>query len=196
MNDQLPIPLDFTVIERLTTIRRILCEQFNVKRADDIALTTTLESFGMDSLDSVELVMAFEDEYNIEVSDEEVEKIRTVGDILTCLNNVLSRTKPRGQNTPSPILDDYGFSDDSIVPELPSPARNEPLLVRTHPPALLPCPFCGAPPQWHPRLQGPEHHGPDAYWPEAVECSGCRILFRRDENGVTDPVNKWNERRA
>jgi acyl carrier protein len=41
-----------------------------------------IEDLGADSLDTVELVMAFEEEFNVEVPDEEAEKLQTVGDVI------------------------------------------------------------------------------------------------------------------
>jgi acyl carrier protein len=41
-----------------------------------------IEDLGADSLDTVELVMAFEEEFNVEVPDEEAEKLQTVGDVV------------------------------------------------------------------------------------------------------------------
>jgi acyl carrier protein len=45
-----------------------------------------MEDLGADSLDTVELVMAFEKEFEIDIPDEEAEKLRTVGDALTYLH--------------------------------------------------------------------------------------------------------------
>jgi acyl carrier protein len=44
-----------------------------------------MEDLGADSLDTVELVMEFEKEFNIDIPDEDAEKLRTVGDALTYL---------------------------------------------------------------------------------------------------------------
>jgi len=59
---------------------------------------------------------------------------------------------------------------------------------------LLACPFCGQMPEHRPRIQGPPEHGAGAYWPEHVHCLTCKILFRRGENNVVDPVARWNKR--
>ena len=48
-----------------------------------------IDDLGADSLDTVELVMAFEEEFDIEIPDEEAEKIRTVRDVLNYLNKHL-----------------------------------------------------------------------------------------------------------
>ena len=46
-----------------------------------------VEDLGADSLDTVELVMAFEEEFDIEVPDEEAEKLQAVGDVVTYINS-------------------------------------------------------------------------------------------------------------
>lgn len=64
----------------LEQIRKILAEQFSMNE-DDITMDTSFtEDIGADSLDLVELVMALEQEFDIEIDDEEVENIKTVGD--------------------------------------------------------------------------------------------------------------------
>lgn len=63
----------------LEKIKEILSEQFDVE-ADEIAVETTLqEDLGADSLDVVDLLMSIEDEFEVEIPDEEVENIKTVG---------------------------------------------------------------------------------------------------------------------
>jgi acyl carrier protein len=55
-------------------------------KPDEVIETANLQNdLGMDSLDAVELTMKFEQEFNINISDEEAEKIQTVGDILDYL---------------------------------------------------------------------------------------------------------------
>ncbi len=61
------------------TIKRILVEQLGVSE-DEITLDSTFENdLGADSLDLVEILMALEEEYGFEVSEDEVEGIDTVG---------------------------------------------------------------------------------------------------------------------
>ncbi len=63
-------------------IRELLAEQLELD-ANDITLDSDImEDFDADSLDVVDMVMALEDEYNIEVPDEAVETFRTVGDVV------------------------------------------------------------------------------------------------------------------
>lgn len=56
-------------------------EQLFISRSDITEASRIEEDLGADSLDCVELLMAFEGEFNIEIPDEDVEKIKTVGDI-------------------------------------------------------------------------------------------------------------------
>ena len=59
-------------------VQKIVCEQLGVSVQEVKLKTTFIEDLGADSLDTVELVMAFEEEFKIEISDEEAEKIQTV----------------------------------------------------------------------------------------------------------------------
>lgn len=64
------------------TIRSILADQFS-EAEESITLSTDLtEDLGADSLDLADLLMAIEDEFEVEVLDEDIESIKTVGDIV------------------------------------------------------------------------------------------------------------------
>jgi acyl carrier protein len=66
-----------TVLER---VKKVVVDQLSVD-ANDVALESSFtQDLGADSLDTVELVMAFEDEFGLEIPDEEAEKIQTVQD--------------------------------------------------------------------------------------------------------------------
>lgn len=63
-------------------MKTIIAEKLGVEE-DEITIDSDLtEDLGADSLDLVDLVMAFEDEFNLKVDDEQIESISTVGDII------------------------------------------------------------------------------------------------------------------
>ena len=64
-----------TVEER---VKKIVCEQLGVKDSEVQNTSSFVEDLGADSLDTVELVMALEEEFETEIPDEEAEKITTV----------------------------------------------------------------------------------------------------------------------
>jgi acyl carrier protein len=61
-------------------VKEIVVEQLGVEEADVTLDSTFIDDLGADSLDIVELIMAFEEEFNIEIPDEAAEKIKTVRD--------------------------------------------------------------------------------------------------------------------
>ena len=63
-------------------IREILMEQLDVEESVVTMEASILEDLGADSLDIVDLVMTLEDEFDMEIPDEEIETIKTVGDIV------------------------------------------------------------------------------------------------------------------
>lgn len=68
-------------------VREIICEQLGVSDGDVTPQASFIEDLGADSLDIVELVMALEEEYDMEISDEEAEKIRTVQDVVNYIES-------------------------------------------------------------------------------------------------------------
>lgn len=63
-------------------VKSIVVDQLGVDEAD-VTLETTFEELNADSLDIVELIMALEEEFDLDIPDEEAEKIRTVGDAVS-----------------------------------------------------------------------------------------------------------------
>jgi acyl carrier protein len=63
-------------------VKDIIVEQLGVNPEQVTQQAKFIEDLGADSLDTVELVMAFEEEFNVEVPDEEAEKLQTVGDVV------------------------------------------------------------------------------------------------------------------
>jgi len=68
-------------------IKKIVMEKLNVEEAEVVNDAKFIDDLGADSLDIVELVMAFEDEFGVEIPDEEAEKILTVGDAITYVSS-------------------------------------------------------------------------------------------------------------
>ena len=71
----------------LEKVKAILAEQFDVEE-DKITVDTDLqEDLGADSLDVVDLLMSIEDEFEVEVPDEEIENIKTVDNLVKYIEN-------------------------------------------------------------------------------------------------------------
>lgn len=71
----------------LEKVKKILSEQFSVEEYSITANTNIAEDLGADSLDVVDILMSIEDEFEIEVPDEEIENIRTVRDLVEYIKN-------------------------------------------------------------------------------------------------------------
>ena len=67
-------------------VRAIVVEQLGVDEADVQIDSTFIDDLGADSLDIVELIMAFEEEFEIEIPDDVAEKIKTVKDTVDCID--------------------------------------------------------------------------------------------------------------
>jgi acyl carrier protein len=71
-------------------IKQIVSEQLGVDEGEVTATASFVDDLGADSLDTVELVMAFEEAFEIEIPDEDAEKIRTVQDAITYVEKKVS----------------------------------------------------------------------------------------------------------
>ncbi len=68
-------------------VKKIVAEQLGVNEADIKTESSFVDDLGADSLDTVELVMAFEEEFSIEIPDDAAEKIQTVGDAISFITS-------------------------------------------------------------------------------------------------------------
>ena len=72
-------------------VKDIIVEELGVEREKLTSEASFMEDLGADSLDTVELVMAFEKEFDIDIPDEDAEKLRTVGDAMNYLHEKIGK---------------------------------------------------------------------------------------------------------
>ena len=66
----------------LDKIRDVVVKKFKVQSQNVTAATRLREDLNVDSLDAVELIMELEDTFNVKISDDEAQKLKTIGDIV------------------------------------------------------------------------------------------------------------------
>jgi len=74
-------------------VKNIVVEQLGVEPEQVTTEASFVDDLGADSLDNVELVMALEEEFGMEIPDEEAEKIRTVGEAINYINSAAEQKK-------------------------------------------------------------------------------------------------------
>ena len=72
-------------------VKDIIVEELGVEREKLTSEASFMDDLGADSLDTVELVMAFEKEFDIDIPDEDAEKLRTVGDAMNYLHQKIGK---------------------------------------------------------------------------------------------------------
>ncbi|MBA4544030.1 MULTISPECIES: acyl carrier protein [Thermoactinomyces] len=72
--------------DTLERVKKIVVERLNVDPSEVTMEASIKDDLGADSLDVVDLIMELEDEFDMEISDEEAEKISTVGDVVDYIN--------------------------------------------------------------------------------------------------------------
>jgi acyl carrier protein len=77
-------------------VKKIVVEHLGVDEAKVTESASLMDDLGADSLDAVELIMAFEEEFAIEVPDDAAEKIRTVGDAIDFIATQLGKSESSG----------------------------------------------------------------------------------------------------
>ncbi|MBS3740529.1 MAG: acyl carrier protein [Candidatus Cloacimonetes bacterium] len=75
--------------ETKAKVVKIITEQLGVTEDEVVADAKFIEDLGADSLDTVELIMEFEDEFGIEIPDEDAEKLTSVGDAINYIDEHL-----------------------------------------------------------------------------------------------------------
>ncbi len=63
-------------------VKAIIIDQLSITDEDMITMDTTLEDLGADSLDMVEVIMAIEDEFDVQIKDEDLETLKSVSDLI------------------------------------------------------------------------------------------------------------------
>jgi acyl carrier protein len=72
-------------------IRSIIAEQLGVKPEEVTPQASFIDDLGADSLDTVELIMALEEEFSVEIPDEDAEKMTTVGDAIKYIEEKMAK---------------------------------------------------------------------------------------------------------
>jgi len=73
-------------MESMDRIKKIIVDQLGVDESKITESSSFVDDLGADSLDIVELIMAFEEEFDIEIPDEDAEKMKTIGDAVKYLS--------------------------------------------------------------------------------------------------------------
>ena len=80
----------------LDKIKSIVADQLGVDESQVTEDASFVDDLGADSLDTVELIMAFEEEFDVEIPDEDAQKIKTVKDVIEYINAKHSRSEKKG----------------------------------------------------------------------------------------------------
>jgi len=74
-------------MEVLDKIKQIIADQLGIDEDEVVPEASFIDDLGADSLDIVELIMAFEEEFDLEIPDEDAEKIKTVQNVIDYIKN-------------------------------------------------------------------------------------------------------------
>lgn len=74
----------------LNKVKEVLVQTTNIDPSVIFASSSLKDDLGIDSLDSVEIILELESQFNVKISDNEIEELKTVGDIVNILNNKLN----------------------------------------------------------------------------------------------------------
>jgi acyl carrier protein len=89
-------------------VKEIIVEQLGVNPDQVTPEAKFIEDLGADSLDTVELVMAFEEEFGAEIPDEDAEKLQTVGDVVKYIEDRGEKYTQTTEPRPSPDIGCWG----------------------------------------------------------------------------------------
>ncbi len=73
-------------MESMDRIKKIIVDQLGIDKSKITENSSFVDDLGADSLEIVELIMVFEEEFDIEIPDKDAEKMKTVGDVIKYLN--------------------------------------------------------------------------------------------------------------
>ena len=76
--------------DNLTRVKEIIIDKLGIEESKITLDAKFIEDLGADSLDTVELIMPFEEEFDIEISDDDAEKLNTVGSSVDYINSKLA----------------------------------------------------------------------------------------------------------
>lgn len=99
--------------EIYSKVKKIIIDKLGVDEAEVVYEANFEDDLGADSLDLVELVMEFEMEFNISIPDENAEKIKTIGDAITYIENLIFNVD-KDNNAVSPHGNDMRMCQPSI----------------------------------------------------------------------------------
>ncbi|HHX23653.1 MAG: acyl carrier protein [Tepidanaerobacteraceae bacterium] len=75
-------------MEVLDKIKQIIADQLGIDEDEVVPEASFIDDLGADSLDIVEMIMAFEEEFDMEIPDEDAEKIKTVQNVIDYIKNL------------------------------------------------------------------------------------------------------------
>ena len=75
--------------DNLTRVKEIIIDKLGIEESKITLEARFIEDLGADSLDTVELIMQFEEEFDIEISDDDAEKLTSVGEAVEYITNKL-----------------------------------------------------------------------------------------------------------
>lgn len=79
--------------EIVNSVNSIIIEQLKVEKGNITEESRFIEDLGADSLDLVELIMALEEKFEVQIPDEDAEKVKTVGDAVRCIVKIIDKKK-------------------------------------------------------------------------------------------------------